>query len=482
MQPFTVMVSLALLSNVAANVVLRSQTQHRLLNVQAVQNVQNVARHPLSGNVAGSTFGPNKCVGLSTTTGGTCMIKTECGAADTSFVEFAFICFNPASTMPHTLHSFGRGGFAPSESYDTGVECNECTSVDFALRDGGTVLPGAMGFSASGSAPNQALTLDMQAGKSTETAFYGPSACIATFLSPQSTCMIQTRCKGIDLAAFTMGVTCLDQTGDYTRYIFGKDGFASEETFDTLIQCNACIGSGDRAPQQLNGVLPKSLVQDVNVLKSEVKFLRQNLNAMLAESAKGKQNSTNSSISTTDLVRAPSPQDIGHGHKMFEQQRTQTLAGAPSPSSRTAVTSYARSANVQANLAPAPSLASAPSGSLPATGAAGLLRTTAVASSFAPAVSALADAPSASPPATGLLRTRAETVNSAPTASVAVAQSASVPSTGFLRSNAEAPSPGQQAAQSYLASAGGVGAPVFQRASSGQASLTVRDLLKQFAH
>lgn len=382
-------------------------------------------------------FGPQSCVMLSRTEHRTCMIATRCADLDLDDVDFKFVCFNPGTTVPHALHSFGRGGFDGEEDFDSGVVCDKCTSVGFAMQQGGPLVRSALRalpqkflldaasndgllhsaeqniaaevgshppvISSSGptlSIPNDAAhsivgteplhtlepsevsvedTLrtpetvshlvpvahagvpqpvtvvrqpqpvqvvhevepvvrtvpvvhpvaqpvtvpvqttihnpmslpvdvhhDARAAPPTieglsprvqvdpvpqvqtvpathsvsqsspgQAAYFGPSSCIITFRSPSGSCIIQTRCEEHQLAGFNVGVTCLDSGGGYARYLFGKDSFHSQETFDTRIQCQQCLGVGaDRTAAQMHGTLPKGIVDNVNSLKKEVQMLR----------------------------------------------------------------------------------------------------------------------------------------------------------------------------------------------------------------
>jgi len=114
-----------------------------------------------------------------------------------------------------------------------------------------------------------------------EAAFYGPQACISTFRSPAGTCIVQTRCQSTDITMYDVGITCLDKSGDYTRYLFGKGNFEKEETFDTRIECEVCLGVGaESGEQQIHGAIPKQLVEDVNTLKDEVLALKLEVRAL----------------------------------------------------------------------------------------------------------------------------------------------------------------------------------------------------------
>merc|ERR1719217_745536 len=74
------------------------------------------------------TFGPDDCVSLSRSAGGTCVLATNCEGKDTSAVEFSFLCAD--ATGMEVKHTFGTGGFLDKETYDTEVECERC------LKDG----------------------------------------------------------------------------------------------------------------------------------------------------------------------------------------------------------------------------------------------------------------------------------------------------------------------------------------------------------
>lgn len=241
------------------------------------------------------SFGPGGCIGLSRSSAGTCVLRTNCpDAANIENVEFAFVCVNPSSTMPHALHSFGRGGFEASEMFDTGVFCKTCLSIETAYKEGHPLMHNALaalpqGRLAAHSMPGTHLSgADMRNYDPEEMTHFGPSACVSTFLSPgeSGTCLIRTRCKGVDLSGFNIGVTCLDNSGGYTRYLFGKDVFQPEETFDTLLQCFRCLGVGaESSIFASHSALPKRLMEDVGSLKTNVESLEERVR-VLSYSAK----------------------------------------------------------------------------------------------------------------------------------------------------------------------------------------------------
>lgn len=74
---------------------------------------------------------------------------------------------------------------------------------------------------------------------------FGPSNCVSLWRDNKTGhCMMQTDCREQDTLNHTFGLTCkkLDWPGSsLTRHEFGKDSFASQETFDTLIPCYECL-------------------------------------------------------------------------------------------------------------------------------------------------------------------------------------------------------------------------------------------------
>lgn len=271
-------------------------------------------------------FGPSGCVSLTRTAKGTCQLSTDCGSNNISATEFAFVCFNPGTNLPHALHSFGTGGFAAQETFDSGVECGRCSSVDNAFKTGGPLLRNALRVIPEAGAGS---SIDSATSKMApyEAAFFGPEACIAAYRGSEGTCMIQTKCQDIDISVHPIGITCLDKVGDYTRYVFGKGGFAPNETFDTRLECKACLGIGeDPVLQQLQGPLPKQLVDDVNSLKAEVKFLVNQVNAL-------KQGSPVSTLG--GLAKSGSTQSVAvndrEGTLSVEEEAQPAFVAAPVP-------------------------------------------------------------------------------------------------------------------------------------------------------
>jgi len=163
-------------------------------------------------------------------------------------------------------------------------------SVDTAFRTGDSIVKNALAALPLSSLPS--LTGAVKASPAysqhelaqfipKEAQYFGPKTCITTFRAPAGTCLIRTRCADADLSKFNVGVTCIDSQGGYTRYLFGKDSFRAEETFDTLISCEKCLGVGEESSIfALHGLMPRKLVEDVSQTKSDVEILKQKVRVL----------------------------------------------------------------------------------------------------------------------------------------------------------------------------------------------------------
>jgi len=248
--------------------------------------------------------------------------------------------------MPRALHSFGRGGFEAEETFDTGVSCASCSSVDSAFQTGGPLLRSALSALPMQSARGFSAGASDEEMQPSQAAYFGPSACISTYRASEGTCVVQTKCKDVDISNFAVGVTCLDKVGDYTRYIFGKGGFDPEESFDTRLECEACLGVGeDPVLQQLQGALPKMLVEDVNSLKGIVKNLVEEVNT-LTQGAAAKKLSGAMAQNVTGEVK-------DNSQATTQVEKTQEVTPTIAPLGGATMVPYDE-------LAPAPALAAAP--------------------------------------------------------------------------------------------------------------------------
>eukprot|EP00933_Yihiella_yeosuensis_P056084 TRINITY_DN5507_c0_g1_i1.p1 TRINITY_DN5507_c0_g1~~TRINITY_DN5507_c0_g1_i1.p1 ORF type:complete len:751 (-),score=269.19 TRINITY_DN5507_c0_g1_i1:146-2398(-) len=73
-------------------------------------------------------LGPNGCVSVGRSGAGTCQLSTNCKGVDLSKFEFAFTCQNYDRVHGTSVirHSYGFGGFAEQEEFDTEVKCGRC--------------------------------------------------------------------------------------------------------------------------------------------------------------------------------------------------------------------------------------------------------------------------------------------------------------------------------------------------------------------
>jgi len=96
---------------------------------------------------------------------------------------------------------------------------------------------------------------------------FGPGRCVSVWRDGKTGhCIMHTDCDGQDTSNHTFGLVCkeLDWPSSLlTRHEFGKDSFAANESFDTLIQCHECLPLDDTAKEDpdLDETLPQ-LVSD----------------------------------------------------------------------------------------------------------------------------------------------------------------------------------------------------------------------------
>lgn len=314
----SILLSTLLLSSAAASDVVAESASAEKCDTPGSEAAPGSNLLQISSKTAGhdDNFGPGRCVGLKRSgTTGSCVLQTNCHGQNISDTEFAFVCFNPGESMPHALHSFGRGGFAYEEMFDTKVRCKTCISLDTAFRTGDSVMRNALAALPLSRLPSLQGVVqgtgvysvaELAQFKPKEAAVFGPDFCISTFLAPAGTCLIRTRCAGVDLSKFNIGVTCLDQSGGYTRYVFGKDSFKAEETFDTLVTCEQCLGVGPESSQSaMHGLMPRKLVEDVNTLKVNVETLNEKVRVLQEHSAKsdGRRRRTQADIVDDDVIK-----------------------------------------------------------------------------------------------------------------------------------------------------------------------------------
>lgn len=252
---------------------------------------------------------------------GTCVLSTSCQQQDTSQFEFAFDCHNSGTIE---RHSFGLGGFDAEEEFDTEVKCASCAKPDLAAKPVSTtsllssteapgtttrmtsttttlsttsvissittsttisttpVAPVALKAKRSRSAArlHSKTRSEMWGWSSLEpenkeekprVVKYGPKDCVSIWKSPESHCVMETQCEGVNIDDFEFGLICVDNMGKPVRHMFGKGSFDSKETFDSLIPCQQCLGT-DEMPENVminNEVL--GLAKDIKEISGMMK-------------------------------------------------------------------------------------------------------------------------------------------------------------------------------------------------------------------
>lgn len=265
--------------------------------------------------VSKTSFGPQNCVSLSLSSAGSCVISTDCGAADLSKTEFGFDCSGKDGIV---RHSFGEGGFDSNEEFDTDVKCDKCEIMSAEE----TVAPAPKAKEEAPAAPAEEEAAAPKPVKATvpevpaqahvalkakhsakagakakiwpftdsnvpapveaepEVVKYGPDGCVSTWRSAEGHCIIQTNCKDTDVSKYDFGLVCVDKVGNPVRHLFGKDSFDEEETFDTLIKCDKCLGLEDIPDGvALNGEVV-TMAKDIENLKDVMKNISINVNML----------------------------------------------------------------------------------------------------------------------------------------------------------------------------------------------------------
>lgn len=235
-------------------------------------------------------YGPSNCVSLDLSSEETCVIKTNCQGVDLEKFEFAFDCTTPEHEVQR--HSFGFGGFDSQEVFDTSVKCSICepptdkhhvlvgtgsTSKTMLSKDKEKSNSESKSSSKSGSESKKASD-DSKAKKEkseseTKVVKYGPNECVSTYRNPAGHCIMQTNCAKENITDYEFGLICVDKTGEPVRHVFGKNSFDQEESFDTLIACDKCVGLDDIADET-------SLVKQVETLTSEVEDMNTTLSTL----------------------------------------------------------------------------------------------------------------------------------------------------------------------------------------------------------
>jgi hypothetical protein len=114
---------------------------------------------------------------------------------------------------------------------------------------------------------NQEPTQQSEAAAGMSAVRFGPRKCVSTYRSQDGHCILQTKCDPSDIKNYEFGLVCVDNGGSSVRHLFGQDSFDAEETFDTLITCEKCLGLQDTTSDA-------SLAGRVTALSNEVDGLK----------------------------------------------------------------------------------------------------------------------------------------------------------------------------------------------------------------
>jgi hypothetical protein len=272
------------------------------------------------------SYGPAGCVHVGRSSAGTCVFRTECEKdVDLKEVEVAFVC---ASNGEEVEHVFEKGSLTNSKLFDTEVKCAKCLpsqsqhvlmkddsdeekeeskakeeskeeSKDEAKEESKDEAKEESKDEAKEGSEEEAKEESKEEAKEEEVeesaevkaakemvpvapataSFYGPASCIATFLGPAGSCIMQTACKDVEgLSGYQYGLTCVDDKGDSVRHMFGADSFDPVETFDTRIECSLCLGLGSAVPAG-------DVTETVAALKEEVAELKKDMSEVKAKIA-----------------------------------------------------------------------------------------------------------------------------------------------------------------------------------------------------
>lgn len=232
-------------------------------------------------------YGPKNCVALDHSSEGTCVIRTNCVGIDTENFEFAFDCTTPKHEVQR--HSFGFGGFDAQEEFDTSVKCTICEpptdqhhvlvgtgstkKTPYTVNTNANSVLASSGSIAMANKEKSAAESKKSTSETSKVVTYGPDECVSTYRNPSGHCMMQTNCAKENITEYEFGLICVDKTGEPVRHVFGKNSFDPEESFDTLIACDKCLGLDDMADET-------SLVKQVEKLTEEVEGMNSTLSTL----------------------------------------------------------------------------------------------------------------------------------------------------------------------------------------------------------
>lgn len=230
---------------------------------------------PVSLTMTGSsTFGPKGCaqVGVSGVTG-TCIIETQCETAeDLVDTDFSFICSNGDSAE---LHSYGNGGFAGQEVFDTGVKCEKCVARG-------------------------------------EAAAYGPGGCLSTFQSSVGTCVVEARdCDPVGIEGQAVPFNCRFSTGEVQKYQLAAGALGASNAVDSRVRCAGCeaptkkMRANEDSPYLPGSTSLRTIMQDIEEVSKNAAGVRKYLDKFAA--ARTSPTTSTTAQATTASQAVPPP-------------------------------------------------------------------------------------------------------------------------------------------------------------------------------
>lgn len=121
---------------------------------------------------------------------------------------------------------------------------------------------------------SKSLSMDSDGGSSVT---FGPDNCVKVYRSSAGHCIMQTKCTGSYMEGYEYGLVCADEHGKPTRHMFGQNSFSPEETFDTLIQCDQCLGLEEIPKDMALAGEVHSIEKDVESLKADLTSIKGSL-------------------------------------------------------------------------------------------------------------------------------------------------------------------------------------------------------------
>jgi len=278
-----------------------TQGSNQVANDQAVGSDDWTMSNTVAFTQNAVSFGPDGCVSLYRSNEGTCIMKTHCTEeVNLRDYDFKFSCLDSAGGV--VVHDFGKNSLSPEETFDSLLPCDKClppTSLvassdevppavqapltvqeETALEEAAS--PAAAPAASPAAAPSVPVAVEPatpmntsdQLNLTSTPVFYGPNSCVSTYRSKSGSCVMKTQCESKDIEGYMFGLICMGKRGDGSvRHLFGKASFKPQETFDTLLLCDQCLG----LPDSDNNTVDQDILDEVKHLKATVGLLAEDV-------------------------------------------------------------------------------------------------------------------------------------------------------------------------------------------------------------